>query len=376
MKIAILVNTLYRGRGMDAVAEQQAKDLADSGHDVTIFTFDNDHSIEKVVIEKLNWPKKEIFNLVYRIIFPLDIFKIIKYSKMLRKYDVVISHFYPIPLLAYITKRRYSNVRYIFYDHGVSTNRYSPFAERYYLKLIKILTSLVISNTDIIISISKFVQQDLNNGKSEKMVIYNRVDLSKFNYDGLCISKNISDVCKEKCQKFLYVGIIGGHKGIELLIKSFDIVIEKYPDAKLLLVGKLSYQFNLYKYVNKENKNIRYLGKVSDCELGFLYDNIDVYLTASTWEGFNLPLVEAQIFGKPVVAFDIGSHKEVVKNGETGILVEPFNVEKFANAIIEVCNHRKYMGHMARIFGSKFSGENNNDNNIARIVNSFGSDYD
>ena len=45
MKIAILVNTLYRGRGMDAVAEQQAKDLADSGHDVTIFTFDNDHSI-------------------------------------------------------------------------------------------------------------------------------------------------------------------------------------------------------------------------------------------------------------------------------------------------------------------------------------------
>ena len=62
MKIAILVNTFHKGKGMDYVAEQQAKELVGKGHEVTIFTFDYDHKLEYVEMERLNWPKYGIFN--------------------------------------------------------------------------------------------------------------------------------------------------------------------------------------------------------------------------------------------------------------------------------------------------------------------------
>ena len=53
-------------------------------------------------------------------------------------------------------------------------------------------------------------------------------------------------------------------------------------------------------------------------------------MTASLWEGFNLPVAEAQACGKKVVAFDVCSHPEVVKNG---LLIEKDDINAFANAI-------------------------------------------
>ena len=58
-----------------------------------------------------------------------------------------------------------------------------------------------------------------------------------------------------------------------------------------------------------------------------------MYVTASLWEGFNLPIAEAQACGKKVVAFGIGSHPEVVKNG---ILIKKDDIDGFADAIIRL----------------------------------------
>jgi glycosyltransferase involved in cell wall biosynthesis len=51
-----------------------------------------------------------------------------------------------------------------------------------------------------------------------------------------------------------------------------------------------------------------------------IYNSADVYLTATLWEGFDLPLLEASYFGLPVVALSIGAHPEIVRSGETGFL--------------------------------------------------------
>jgi glycosyltransferase involved in cell wall biosynthesis len=50
--------------------------------------------------------------------------------------------------------------------------------------------------------------------------------------------------------------------------------------------------------------------------------------------------VEAQACGKPVVAFDIGPHPEVVENGVTGILVPPNDVIMLSAAIIELLRNK------------------------------------
>ena len=81
------------------------------------------------------------------------------------------------------------------------------------------------------------------------------------------------------------------------------------------------------------NKNVIFKEFVEDKKLPYYYAACDLYVTASLWEGFNLPAAEAQECGKKVVAFDVCSHPEIVKNG---ILVEKNNIEKFADAIVRL----------------------------------------
>lgn len=80
-------------------------------------------------------------------------------------------------------------------------------------------------------------------------------------------------------------------------------------------------------------KDVIFTGFIDDKELPYYYAACDVYVTASLWEGFNLPAAEAQACGKKVVAFNLGSHPEIVKNG---ILVEKENIEEFAKAVIKL----------------------------------------
>ena len=67
-------------------------------------------------------------------------------------------------------------------------------------------------------------------------------------------------------------------------------------------------------------------------ELPLYYAMCDIFATCSLWETFNRPLAEAQACGKPVIAFNIGPHPEVID--ENGMLVETGNVEKFAEACV------------------------------------------
>ena len=79
------------------------------------------------------------------------------------------------------------------------------------------------------------------------------------------------------------------------------------------------------------NNNIIFTGFVDDNELPHYYAACDVYVTASLWEGFNLPAAEAQACGKKVVAFDIGSNPEIIKNGK---LIKKYDIKGFADAVL------------------------------------------
>lgn len=61
------------------------------------------------------------------------------------------------------------------------------------------------------------------------------------------------------------------------------------------------------------NKNIIFTGFMPDKELPYCYTACDIYTTASLCEGFDIPIVEAYNTGKPTVAFNIGSHPQVIK---------------------------------------------------------------
>jgi glycosyltransferase involved in cell wall biosynthesis len=127
--------------------------------------------------------------------------------------------------------------------------------------------------------------------------------------------------------------------GIEYLIRAFKIVSDKYPDLplKLLIVGGGSLE-NKLKSLTKElkidNKTI-FTGKVSHDEVP-KYQNmlsVSVSVSVSDSESFGVAVLEASACEKPVVVSNVGGLPEIVKDGVTGIVVPPKNVEKTAEAI-------------------------------------------
>lgn len=150
-------------------------------------------------------------------------------------------------------------------------------------------------------------------------------------------------------RKILYVGTIEPRKGVNRLLDAFEIVMREIPDAELILCGKIGWKVKeiverIHKMM-KQNPNVKYLGYVDDEKLIKLFREVDVCVYPSVYEGFGLPPLEAMACGCPVIASNSSSLPEVV--GDAGILIDPYNVNEIAGAIIRVLRDDELKGKMS-----------------------------
>jgi glycosyltransferase involved in cell wall biosynthesis len=119
----------------------------------------------------------------------------------------------------------------------------------------------------------------------------------------------------------------GRNKNVERLIEAVAGI-----SCKLVLVQKVSEQL---KHRMKE-LNIRYEEHrgVSRDELIRLYQSCDLLYFASTYEGFGLPIIEAQLTGRPVITSTVASMPEIA--GGSAILVNPMEVQDIRKGILSV----------------------------------------
>lgn len=345
MKIAILTPTFSKFSGPDRVVMNEAEELTAKGDEVTIITFRTDFDsmiLQKkgINVEVLGMPKKPLAERLYRLMFFLDISKVLKIARKLKSFDEAISFLYPMTIPAMAARMKYGKkLRYTYYDVGVAYPQlFDSFTERLYMRIFSLLTRLTIGNCDRAISISRFLSSELKKQTGiQSEVKYVRIDHQRFNPRVSSIYKKEIAALEKKHELkkpvLLYVGRISPHKGVHLLLDAFRTVRQKFPSATLVIVGKptfLKYSRQL-KEKAEQIGGVMFAGYVPDEDLPAYYGSCDVYCTASMWEGFNLPVNEANACGKPAVAFDVGSHPEVLKKGE---LVKAGNVEEFAAAII------------------------------------------
>ncbi|MHB1375930.1 MAG: glycosyltransferase, partial [Candidatus Humimicrobiaceae bacterium] len=110
-----------------------------------------------------------------------------------------------------------------------------------------------------------------------------------------------------------------------------------------------------------------------------IYSSCDVYATCTKWEGFDLPLVEAQSFGKPSICYNLCAHPEISKDLETGFLVN--TKEEFLSRILELSTDitlRNKMGLYAKKNSGSFKWEktvNQYDKAIKKILGISGHDF-
>lgn len=144
-------------------------------------------------------------------------------------------------------------------------------------------------------------------------------------------------------EKFiLAVGTLEPRKNFANLIKSFVLVKRKYPDYKLVIVGKKGWKHGEIDRAIRQFKlqeDVIFPGYMKDAELHHTYHLAEVFVFPSLYEGFGIPPLEAMASGCPVVASNVASLPEVV--GDAGLLIDPKNAVKIADAIISLIEDKQ-----------------------------------
>lgn len=221
----------------------------------------------------------------------------------------------------------------IYWYHGIEEPRFLlRFYARVYIRFQIFLNALSVRNADKIVSVSRYAAEQLKGHTGlESEVIYNRIDPEIFHtgYDGDEIRRKHN---LGSAPVILFVGALRPQKGVHLLVQAFKLVKNKCPEARLVIVGKPERTFYFNKFKANVGSSVIFIDFVPQKVLPRYYAMCDIYATGALWESFNNPLAEAQACGKPVVAFNIGPHPEII-NGNS-ILVEAGNVEAFADACL------------------------------------------
>ncbi len=131
----------------------------------------------------------------------------------------------------------------------------------------------------------------------------------------------------------LYVGRFTMDKGVH-----FAIEVAQDLNMPLILAAKLDPHRQAYfdQFIKPHlSKKIRWVGEVDEEERNKLYSRAKAFLHPCTWrEPFGLTLIEAMACGCPVIAMNKGAIPEIVKDGETGFVVE--DVDEMINAVEEI----------------------------------------
>lgn len=183
-------------------------------------------------------------------------------------------------------------------------------------------------------------QPIMANSPSTKLNVQKQ-GIRKDNIDILTLGVNSERVknlnIKKKKNQICFVGGIRKMKGVDVILKAHASVVKEIPDAKLILVGKMdpSFEEEVNKIIN-ENKlqnNVEITGFVSNEERDKIMKESEYLVSGSINEGFGLIVVEAYGMGTPAITFDVNAYRDIVKNNETGFLVENYSDLDMASQI-------------------------------------------
>ena len=157
----------------------------------------------------------------------------------------------------------------------------------------------------------------------------------------------------------LCIGELLPNKNQRMAIEAMQRVVEVIPNAQLLLAGNGPERKNIEREILVHNleDNIKMLGYCTCLEK---YQQIANLLVACSYrEGLPLNLVEAMLTGNPVVVSNNRGHRELVKDGENGYLVD--NAEMMSRRILELLlddDESAKFGDTARSYAQKYSCTN------------------
>ncbi|MFH8120138.1 MAG: glycosyltransferase family 4 protein [Candidatus Aenigmatarchaeota archaeon] len=247
---------------------------------------------------------------------------------ILRNYDIIHTHYFPMNFYATIAKSILKK-KLVHTWHGIVPIKYMDSIKRKVKTILTYIThKIAFERSDVIISVSKFLQNQVKNS----IYIPNGVDTKKFRPKR---SKHEPTV--------IYVGALEKYRGVHFIPKWSSEI-----DANFILVGRGRLEKQLIGI-----KNIKIIPYCSHDKLPKIYHKSDVMIRPSLYEGFGIPVLEAMSCSIPVITSNFPCFREIV-NERCGFIVP---IEKFPEKIrllLENKNLRRRMGREGRKIAKDF----------------------
>ena len=135
----------------------------------------------------------------------------------------------------------------------------------------------------------------------------------------------------------LFVGNFNPRKNLERMIRAFNLAkSDGYFDCDLVIAGEQGWKFDREQALSGvQNRDaIHFIGFVPDEDMAALYSAAELFVFPTLYEGFGIPVIEAQLCGTPVLTSNCSSLPEV--GGEGAFYVDPYDIQAISNGLIQM----------------------------------------
>jgi PEP-CTERM/exosortase A-associated glycosyltransferase len=229
-------------------------------------------------------------------------------------------------------------------DHGTTTEN----SLRY--RLSRALETHVLTKCDAVTTICDGLRREvIARGLSADKVtiIPNAVDPEEFAFERAIDGTLRGTMDLDGRTVLGFIGSWYAYEGLDLAIRALPLVLAERPDAALLLIGGGPAEQRLRDLAATlgVGASIRFVGRVPHADVQRYYDLVDLFVYprhSMRLTELVTPLkpLEAMASGRIVLASDVGGHKELIRDGETGFLFRAGDAEALARAVIDVLARR------------------------------------
>jgi glycosyltransferase involved in cell wall biosynthesis len=153
----------------------------------------------------------------------------------------------------------------------------------------------------------------------------------------------------------VYLGRLEKRKGTLDLLNAIPQVLREVPQTRFVLIGtdrphcpggRTHAEYVQQNLDPEVRSRITLLGQVPDAEVDHWLQRADVFVAPSLYESFGLVFIEAMRWGTPVIGTTAGGIPEIIKDGETGLLVPPSSPAEVAKAVVSLLQDDNRRGHI------------------------------
>jgi len=287
---------------------------------------------------KRSYPRSIIIN-------PLLFVQFLKYSP-----TVVVSYAFSVPTAICWMYTR------IFNKALISWTSVTPHTDRHISNLQRLARKVVIRSARACIAASPQGKDLFRDYGVQDDDIFMVTQIADHWFTGTVIERQIDT------EIVLFVGFLDKRKGVDHLLRAFNLVCSAHGKAKLVLVGTGRNEDALRDYVEEQGLSgrVTFAGYVQQKDLVQYYASANIFVLPTLEDSFGVVLAEAAATGLPIISTPYAGAADLyVKHGENGYIVEPTDHEALASAILNLLGNpdREKMGAISRKIAERYTPE-------------------